>query len=140
MYQIADAVTRDPYFMETTFKPSQFGLTKEALSILEDNVDSLSKHTPALVDAVRLKGNELHVKIGFQDVIRPTTITNAWGDEVEIFLWPRSNISLEHKYTPSCPMLIAGEMTSAPSFPLLDQQFEGEGPWTIEMQSNTFKP
>lgn len=140
MYQICDDVIRDPYSSYTTFKGNQFGLTKEAVAVLESNVDSLSPYKPQLVDAVRIKGKELHLKFGFDTVIRPKTITNAWGDEVEIYLWPRSNVSLERKYTPSCPMLIGGEMISAPSFPLLDQQFEGDGPWTIEMASNTLKP
>lgn len=140
MYQISDRVIRDQYSSLVTFQPNQFGLTKEALLVLIDNVNSLAKHTPSLVDAVRLKGDELHLKVGFEDVVRPKTITNAWGDDVEIYLWPRSNIALERKYTPACPMLIAGEMTSAPSFPVLDLQFEGEGPWTIEMPSRSFTP
>ena len=140
MYQIADEVNRDPYSSYTTYKVNQFGLTREAVAILEDNVTSLSKHTPALTDAVRLKDDGLHLKLTFDTVIKPKTIINAWGDEVEIYLWPRANISLERKYTPACPMLIAGEMNANPSFPLLDQQFEGVGPWTIEMPSNGFKP
>lgn len=140
MYQLSDRVIRDPYSSGVTYHANQFGLTKEALLVLIDNVDSLAKHTPSLINAVRLKGNELHLQIGFEEVVRPKKITNVWGDDVEIYLWPRSNIVLERKYTPACPMLVAGEMTSAPSFPVLDQQFEGTGPWTIEMSSPSLTP
>lgn len=140
MYQIGDKTVRDRYFGTETLLPNQFGLTKEAVLVLIDNVNSMASHTPALKDAVRFEGDVLHLNIGFKAEVRPQAITNAWGDEVDVYLWPNSNVTLERKYTPACPMLIAGEMTTAPEFPLLDLQYEGEGPWTISLGSRSLTP
>jgi hypothetical protein len=140
MYQIGDKESRDQYSRYPTMLPNQFGLTKEALQILIDNVNSMSTHTPSLAGAVRFVGDVLHLNLGFDQTVRPQTITNAWGDDVEIYLWPRANVELEHKYTPACPMLIGGEMVISPDFPLLDLQFGGDGPWTIERPARSMTP
>ncbi len=139
MYQLADKVDHNSWNSPKPLLPNSFGLTREALISLGENVESIAKHTPALANAISFDGDVLVLKGRFDHRIKPVTITNHWGDAVRVYPWPYMNISVEPKYTSEIPMLINGEMTT-PDFLTLDSQYDGEGPWSVQPPTSEMKP
>lgn len=120
--------------------PNSYGFTREGLEMMRADLNERIKYRPELENAVSFEGDILVLKDRFDHTIRPVGIKNHWGDEVKVYPWPYMNVSSDRKYKSECPVLVNGEMVTAPDFLTLDSQYEGRGPWSLDTQSATLKP
>lgn len=58
-----------------------------------------------------------------------SSVTNFWGDEVEVWHLPAAIFDVHHKFRIDVPALVAGELTTDIGFAKHDAQY-GEAPWT----------
>jgi len=66
------------------------------------------------------------------DRVRPETITNFWGDEVEVWQLPKRHFAPTPSFRPQVPFLMQGEMRDKASFAEIDIQYGADAPWSVE--------
>jgi len=123
-------------------------LTRESLSAVEDKAakdeasrqESLAhwgeKNAP---NYLKLKGMQVSLADTGEFVfaspghpqtrVAPETVTNHWGDEVEVWKVPSYWVKPGSSFEPTVPFLLDGEMRKTAPFRLVDAQNGGDAPW-----------